>query len=104
MVLNAPHAKSSLSQFDSMNTDKSAEDDLFFGGDTRYYVVSDDDQPDTPTDLYGIWLGIAVFGGILLLSVFIVGGLMYFSRKQEKAREEKRIGMLVTPYRYARGF
>lgn len=63
--------------------------------ETEIYVVSDDDQPDTPTDLYGIWLAVGVFGGFIVLSVFLVGGLMYCSRSHERAKANGRQGTLI---------
>ena len=61
-------------------------------GDTTFYVVSDDDQPDTPTDLYGIWMGVAVFCGFIVLAVFIVAGIVVISRAQERRKANCKKG------------
>jgi hypothetical protein len=52
----------------------------------QYIVLKHQDKDLGPTDKYGIWLGIAVFGGIVIFSCFMVAVILYVSRVQERAK------------------
>jgi hypothetical protein len=51
----------------------------------QYIVVPDDDEVG-PTEKYGVWLGVIVFCGIVILSCCVVAGIMYVSMAQERAK------------------
>jgi hypothetical protein len=72
------------SEYDAWVNEKYPEDE--------YIVVHDDDDDVRPNKKFGIGLSIGVFFGIVVLSFMVVVGIMYMSRAQERAKNNRRRG------------
>ena len=69
-----------------------------YNDDKLMVMGGDDNKPDSPSERYGIWLGVAVFVGIIFFGMFMTVSVMYCNKLQEQSKRNRNKGTSHQPY------